>query len=153
MRHGLTQDGSDDGMLRMLDVRNLLARTRKHEQLGQNLVKGPFERNGILTTKLVPGDSHMYEKPSLGIPVSKFRILLKIRHILWSKNRPWRAILLPLPFSTRGPHRISAPLQHVRETTAASETRLHARVAGNRRSKLTPSWPSYLFERFSGVNG
>ncbi len=43
----------------------------------------------------------MYEKPSLGTPVSKFRILLKIRHILWPKNRPSRAVLLPLPLSKK----------------------------------------------------
>jgi hypothetical protein len=39
------------------------------------------------------------------------------------------------------------------DASAAGERRLRARVAGNRRSKLTPWWPPYLFGRFSGVNG
>ena len=43
----------------------------------------------------------MYEKPSLGTPVSKFRMLHEIRHILWSENRPSRVVLLPLPFSEK----------------------------------------------------
>jgi len=54
---------------------------------------------------------------------------------------------------SRGPHGNSNPLQDMLDATAAGEKRLRARVASNRRSKLTPSWPSYLFVRFSGVNG
>ena len=50
----------------------------------------------------------------------------------------------------RGPHRISAPLQHVWETTEAGETRLRSRVAGNRRSKLTHRGDRIFSRYFQG---
>ena len=137
-------------------VSTTLARTRKHEKLGQNPGRGPFQRSGILTTNLVPGDSPMNEKPSLGIPVSKFRILLKIRHILWSKNRPSRAILLPLPFSKESTPEV--PTASVPPPTCVGDDcggRNAIAFTCRRQSPLEvdPSWRSYLFEIFSGVNG
>ena len=54
---------------------------------------------------------------------------------------------------SRGPRCNSNSLQDMLDSTEAGGIRSHACVASNRRSKLTPWWPSYLFEHFLGVNG
>lgn len=53
----------------------------------------------------------------------------------------------------RVPRCYRTPFHDMLDATAAGEMRLHAHAADNCRSKLTPSWPSYLSEHFFGVNG
>ena len=103
--------------------------------------------------KMVEYAGHMHGKVSFSVPVSKFRILHELWHILSAVEAHLASAALVDKKHARGPRHISTPLQCMRETTESGGVRSHARVASNRRSKLTPWWPSYLFEQFLGVIG